>query len=86
MKAGFEGKFRDIKEAEWAKKGRVAGENSVEQVVFGQHKDFDAVSMHNVYLSRSEVMYQLVCFWKSGKPEALKDDIEEIIKTFKLTR
>jgi hypothetical protein len=86
MKASFEGKFRDIKEAEWAKKGKVGGENAIEQIVFGQHKDFDAVAMHNAYLTRSEVMYQIVCFWKSGKPQALKDDIEEILKTFKLTR
>jgi len=86
MKGSFEGKFRDIKEADWDKKTRVAGENAIEQKVFGQHKDFDAVQMTNVYFTRSEIMYQMICFWKSGKSQALRDDIDEIIKTFKLTR
>ncbi|MCK6481267.1 MAG: HEAT repeat domain-containing protein [Planctomycetes bacterium] len=83
----LEGKFRDIKEgAEWAKKTRVSGKNAVEQILFGAHKDFDAVAMHNVYMEEGEVMYMFHCYWKSGKPQALKDDIETILKTFKLTR
>lgn len=86
MKGGLEGKFRDFKEADWTRKGRIGGENSVEQVLFGQHKDFDAVYMHNAYVEKGQVMYQFLCIWKSGKSAALKDDIGQILRDFKLFR
>ncbi len=86
QKGGIEGKFREFKTAEWDKKGMVAGEKSVEQILFGPHKDHDVVAMHNVYVLKSEVHYFLITYWKSGKAASLREDIEEIIKTFRLTK
>ncbi len=83
----LEGKFRDFKEAVWDKPCRISGEKGVEQILFGQHRDFDAVYMHNFYVEQGEIMYQLLSYHKSGKPQSLKDDIDELVrKGFKLTR
>lgn len=86
LKNNLEGKFRDIKEAEWDKKCTYGGVKGIEQLVKGMHKDFDAVQMHNIYVEKGGVMYYFICFWKSGKPASMKDDIEEILKSFKITR
>jgi hypothetical protein len=86
QKANMEPKFRDIKNAEWAKKCSYAGLKGIEQVVDGQHKDFDAVHMRNVYEDKSEVMYFFVTFWKSGKKASLESDIDWILKNWKCTR
>jgi hypothetical protein len=82
----LEPKFRDIKDAQWEKKGTCAGRKSVEHVVVGSHKDFQAIHMHNVFVDESEVVYYWICMFQSGKPAALKEDIEEILKSFKIKR
>jgi hypothetical protein len=86
VRENLEGKFRDLKTAEWDKRGMWGGEKSVEHVLIGQHKDFDSIRMHNVFVERSEVVYYAICAYKSGKKASLESDIEEALKTFKITR
>jgi len=87
IRESMEGKFRDIKAgAEWEKKCMFGGKRAVEQIIFGQHKEFDAVHMHNVFTEEGEVMYYMISFYKSGKKASLDTDIEEIIKSFKIKR
>jgi hypothetical protein len=80
-KGNFEPKFRNLKEQVWDKKCSYGGAKGVEIILLGQHKDFDAVYMHNVYLLKSEIMYRFYCVWKSGKSQSLKDDLETLLKT-----
>jgi hypothetical protein len=87
IRESMEGKFRDIKPgADWEKKCTFGGKKGVEQIVFGQHKEFDAVHMHNVFTEEGEVMYYMISFHKSGKKASLESDIEEIIKSFRIKR
>ena len=81
-----EPKFRDLKEAEWSRKATIGTLRGVEQVLVGQHKDDGAVYVHNFYVEEGEVMYLWHCTYKSGKPASMKDDIEEILKAFKLKK
>ena len=86
MKGNIEPKFRDIKSAEWSRKCGYGGLTGIEQIVDGQHKDHDVVHMHNVFLDNKGFMFYISTFWKSGKKASLKDDVEEIIKSFHLTK
>jgi len=81
-----EPKFRDLKDAEWDKKCTYGGAKGVEMILVGQHKDDGAVQMHNVFVEQGEVMYYWICTWRSGKPASMKDDIEEVLKSFKIKR
>lgn len=81
----IEPKFRDIKSAEWDKKCVYAGEKGVEQIIVGQHKDFDAVHMHNVFIEHKGVMFFFGCFYKSGKKASLETDMEDILRSLKWT-
>lgn len=81
-----EPKFRDLKEAVWDKKCTYGGAKGIEMILVGQHKDEGAVQMHNVFVEQGEVMYYWICTWRSGKPASMKDDIEEVLKSFKIKR
>jgi hypothetical protein len=81
-----EPKFRDLKEAVWDKKCTYGGADGVEMILVGQHKELDAVAMHNVFVEDGGMMYYWICVWKSGKPASMKEDIEEILRSFKLKR
>ncbi len=87
QKKKIEEEMKDIKadQTEWGKKTRFAGESAVEQEVFGRHKEFDACRLKNVYIVHDGVMYLFRCMWKSGKPEALRDDLDRILASFKFT-
>jgi hypothetical protein len=82
----MEPKFKDLKEAVWDKKCRYGGQNGIEQILKGRHKDHDAISMHNVFVDKTEIMYYFICVFKSGKKASLEEDIEEILKSFLITR
>jgi len=81
-----EPKFRDLKESTWDKKCSYGGSSGIEQILVGQHKEWDSVSIHNVFVEEGEVMYYWICVWKSGKPASMKEDIEEVLKSFKIKR
>jgi HEAT repeat protein len=82
-----EPKFRDIKPGfVWDKPCSYGGAKGVEHIVVGQHKDFDAVHVHNVFLVKSEMSYRFECYYKSGKSAALETDIEEFLKSIVITR
>lgn len=85
-KEQIEGKFREFKEQVWDKKGVWGGEKSVEHVLFGPHKDYSVVAMHNVFIHKSEVHYYMYTYWVNGKPQSLRDDIDQILKDFKLMK
>jgi hypothetical protein len=83
---GNEPKFRDLKEAEWARKTSIGSSKGVEQILVGQHKDDGAVFVHNFYVMEAEIMYLWHCTYKSGKPASMKEDIEEILRNFKVKK
>ena len=80
---GIEGKFRELRMAEWNRAGELGGEHAVEQVLFGLHKDFDVVRMRNVYALKDETLYCLITCWRSGTPISLRDDIDAILGSFR---
>ena len=86
QKEKIEGKFREFKEAEWDKKAAFGGEKGVHQILFGPHKDFDVVRMHNAYTVKSEIHYWVFTYYKSGKAKSLQDDVEKIIADFDLKK
>jgi hypothetical protein len=82
----LEPKFRTLKEAEWDKKCTYAGLKGIEHVLNGQHKDLDAIHMHNVFVDKAGIMFYMSGVFKSGKKASLETDLEEILKSFKPTR
>ncbi len=87
MKGKTESKLRDLKEdSYWGKKIRFAGESACEDKVFGRHSDYDAAELHNVYVEKDGIMFNIYCVWKSGRSAALRDDIDRILDSFKFTR
>jgi hypothetical protein len=86
VREDLEPKFKDLKEAVWEKKCKLGGQNGIEQILKGRHKDHDAVSMHNAFVDKSEIMYYFIGTFKSGKKASLEEDIEELLKSFVITR
>ncbi len=85
-RGSIEPRFRDIRRADWTKKGSYGGLKGIEQVVEGVHKDYDLVQMRNVFLEKRGVMYVFRTIWKSGKKASLKDDIETMLDGFRCLR
>ena len=82
----YEPKFRDVKAgSDWERPCVYGGVKGIEQVVTGQHKDFDAVHLHNIFLVKSGYAYRIESIYKSGKAASLETDLEEILKGFRLT-
>jgi len=82
VRDGLEPKFRSLKEADWDKKCMYGGLKGIEHILNGQHKDLDAIHMHNVFVDRSGIMFAFTCVYKSGKKASLESDIEDILKSF----
>ena len=80
-----EPKFRDFKEQVWERKCTFGG-GGIEQVLVGQHKEDGAVHIHNVFVENGGIMFWLIGTYRSGKPASMKEDIEEILKSFKPTK
>ncbi|HEU4394973.1 MAG TPA: HEAT repeat domain-containing protein [Planctomycetota bacterium] len=81
-----EPKFRDFKEQVWDRKTTCGGAGGLEMILVGQHKELDAVAMHNVFVEKSGMMYYWICVWKSGKPASMKEDIEEVLRSFRIKK
>lgn len=81
-----EAKFRDFKEQIWDRKTTCGGAGGVEMILVGQHKELDAIAMHNVFVEKSGMMYFWICAWKSGKPASMREDLEEVLKSFKIKK
>jgi hypothetical protein len=83
----IEPKFRDIKPGStWEKPCSYGGVKGIEHVVTGQHKDFDAIHMHNVFLFENGFAYRIETYYKSGKAASLSEDIEAFLKSIRLKK
>jgi len=71
---------------DWNKPGKWKGLPSVTQEVFGRHKDLGTVALKNVFATRGTLLFRIETTWKSGSPQYLRDDIEKMLDSFRISK